>query len=35
MNKWLKYEEEKKKIKHLSRKEYEIKLQQIIKKLGI
>ena len=32
---WLKYEEEKKKIKHLPRKEYEKELQKIIDKLGI
>ncbi len=35
MNKWSKYEEEKKKIKDLSRKEYEKELDKIIKKLGV
>lgn len=35
MNKWLLYEEEKAKIKHLPRKEYDKQLQEIIKKLGI
>lgn len=35
MNIWLEYEKEKKKIKHLTRKEYEKKLQKIIEKLKI
>ena len=35
MNIWLEYEKEKKKIKHLARKEYEKELQKIIEKLKI
>ena len=35
MNMWLDYEKEKKKIKHLTRKEYEKELQKIIEKLKI
>ena len=35
MNIWQKYEEEKKKIKYLPRKEYEKELQKIIKKLKV
>ena len=35
MNIWLEYEKEKKKIKQLTRKEYEKELQKIIDKLKI
>ena len=35
MNIWLEYEKEKKKIKHLTRKEYEKELQKRIEKLKI
>ena len=35
MNIWLEYEKEKKKIKYLTRKEYEKELQKIIEKLKI
>ena len=35
MNIWLEYEKEKKKIKNLTRKEYEKELQKIIEKLKI
>ena len=35
MNIWLEYEKEKKKIKHLTRKEYEKELKKIIEKLKI
>ena len=35
MNMWLDYEKEKKKIKHLTRKEYEKELQKIIERLKI
>ena len=35
MNKWLIYEQEKKKIKHLPREQYDKKLQEIIQKLHI
>ena len=35
MNKWLEYEKEKKKIKHLPRIEYEKELDKIVKKLGL
>ncbi len=34
-NIWLQYEQEKSKIKHLPREQYDIELQKIIKKLGI
>ncbi len=34
-NKWLKYEEEKNKIKDLPKEEYEKELEKIIKKLGV
>ena len=35
MNIWLENEKEKKKIKHIPRKEYEKELQKIIKKIKI
>lgn len=34
-NKWIKYEEEKKKLQNLPSKEYDIELEKIIKKLKI
>lgn len=35
MNKWLIYEQEKKKIKHLAREQYEIELKKIIERLKL